>query len=452
MIESIEPCGLFVKDLDIDGERRSDGTIAAHPNGIQLSQNRFLLLISTLGLRGVDDTRSICYQLREGNYNGPVIREGTFAQSIDDWEPLGNGKKYVRQFGHPVAFGVPKGALVNGAPAVNANCFVLKYRICARVRHPDGYLIWNQHPEELTEATQGVHWLQFRLSDDESNIEITSPARPIRQLGFEDGSQFCRHAQCQFVNQSYVQPIPYSDNFQEWAGVCHFNFQDMRHTAGSLQAVLKYKFNPASRLYEWIETSPLLRSEGHEMFEGGLVRHDERWIVFGRPIGGGSVGWLAIDDPFNDDLDQNWQFPASPQVNAPVTVYTCADGVLRLLCGAAGESEYGRNRLPLFCWDIDPKNDFAASNRRVVFDPLKNHVPITLENGPQVDFAKILPHAGGNTQWLLHRVRSNGLFCNDPDYGIRHILPEEFAATGIYAAKLHYTSPAKPLWEFEPQP
>ena len=75
---------------------------------------------------GVDDDRSIVYQLRSGAPDGPVVKEGFLARSINDWEPLGDGKKYVRQFGHPVAFGVPKGALIGGKPAAHGNVFVAK--------------------------------------------------------------------------------------------------------------------------------------------------------------------------------------------------------------------------------------------------------------------------------------------------------------------------------------
>src|SRR5439155_8721327 len=106
--------------------------VPAHPNGIQLSRDRWLLVYATRGFRGVDDDRSIVYQVRHGSPDGRLVKEGFLAWSIDDWDPLGEGKSYVKQHGHPVAFGVPKGALIRGKAAAHANLFVAAWRVVAR--------------------------------------------------------------------------------------------------------------------------------------------------------------------------------------------------------------------------------------------------------------------------------------------------------------------------------
>jgi len=57
IIKSIVHLGKFIDDTRVPGERRQDGIAPAHGNGVQLSRNRFLTLVSTLGFRGVDDNR-----------------------------------------------------------------------------------------------------------------------------------------------------------------------------------------------------------------------------------------------------------------------------------------------------------------------------------------------------------------------------------------------------------
>ena len=132
----IEPQGILIRDSGIPGETRADDVIPAHPNGIPVSRNRWLLVYATRGFRGVDDDLSILYQFRAGAPDGRVIKEGAFARTQNDWDPLGDGKNYVKQHGHPVAFGVPRGALIGGKPAPSANVFVVKWRKVARDYDP----------------------------------------------------------------------------------------------------------------------------------------------------------------------------------------------------------------------------------------------------------------------------------------------------------------------------
>jgi len=62
---------------------------------------------------------------------------------------------------------------------------------------------------------------------------------------------------------------------------------------------------------------------------------------------------------------------------------------------------------------------------------------------------KLLPHTGGTTQTLVHRVRSAALRANDPDYGGRRMTTDDFDATAIYYANVHYTEVLPGVWEFE---
>ena len=91
MLRRIEPCGVLIADSTVAGETRRDGVVPARPNGIRISRARWLLLYATRSFRGVDDDRSIFWQLRAASPVGRVVREGLFARSVDDRDPLGDG-------------------------------------------------------------------------------------------------------------------------------------------------------------------------------------------------------------------------------------------------------------------------------------------------------------------------------------------------------------------------
>lgn len=158
MIETIEHRGVLIRECPFPGEDRASQTVPAHPNGIQLSVDRWLILYATRKFRGTDDDTSIVYQVRGGTPYGEVLSERLLARSTDAWDPDGSGRnRYVKQHGHPVAFGVPRGALIGGRPAPNANLFVLKWRMKARVIDRDrNFLEIPESHRAVAERAAGV--------------------------------------------------------------------------------------------------------------------------------------------------------------------------------------------------------------------------------------------------------------------------------------------------------
>jgi len=83
-------------------------------------------------------------------------------------------------------------------------------------------------------------------------------------------------------------------------------------------------------------------------------------------------------------------------------------------------------------------------------------VPISRENGPVSDMGKLLPHTGGREQLLAHRLRSCSLRCTQPREQLKHVVTheipyltdEDFDATGIYYAKVHYADDLPAEWDF----
>ena len=93
MIERIEPKGFLVHECGLAGETRADDVFPGHPNGIPASRNTWLLIYATRGWRGVDDDRSIVYQLRRGGPAGKLVKEGMVRATDNEWQPYGDGVK-----------------------------------------------------------------------------------------------------------------------------------------------------------------------------------------------------------------------------------------------------------------------------------------------------------------------------------------------------------------------
>src|SRR5260221_2272139 len=104
---ALEYRGRFIEECTLPGETRRDDVVPRHANAIQLSADRWLVIYSTHGYRGVDDERSIVYQVRADRPDGRVLKEGFLSRTSDDWKPAGvpaapAGQAYVQQHGHMV--------------------------------------------------------------------------------------------------------------------------------------------------------------------------------------------------------------------------------------------------------------------------------------------------------------------------------------------------------------
>lgn len=452
-IESIEHRGVLIGECTLPGETRKDDVVPAQATGIPVSRDRWLILYSTRGFRGVDDDRSIVYQLRKDAPDGAVIKEGFFARAREGWDPFdgklppGEGRTYFKQHGHPVVFGVPKGALVNGKPAAHANVFVAKWRVVARVLDKEANaLVHSTADREIHERTQGVEWLQFRLNDRADDVEIIQPAAALRQKGHEQGPSFCSADRVASMNQSFTPAVLFTSDGSEWADCNHFD--------GGRVAALKYTFNAKTGRYEWTATGPFLGDTKLGLFEASLAHVGDAWVIAARRGSGSGVAWARTDDPFGKLPAPT--LPKEPASNAPLTAFTSADGMLRLLTGDNSASPYRNSRDPLYCWDVAAADDFACSNRRVIFDTVKAKLPIRPAAVPKLDMAKLLPHQG-RTQLVLHRVSVRSY--NFPytggsgkPTGIPTINADEKGCCGLYFARITYAEEFPSPWQFARSP
>lgn len=427
-LRAIEHRGLFMDRCELPGETRAEDVFPAHPNGLQVARDRWLLLIATRGFRTVDDDRSIVYQLRRDSPDGPVIREGMLTRSVEDWDPLHDGSRHIRQHGHPVGFGVPRDALVAGKPAPHANVFVIKWRVVALRRDPATGL--PHHDHTLLRQTAGVEWTQVRLNDQGDDIETVVPPERMRQRGYETGEAFCGLGPVGWMNQTFVQAAPLNAEATEWL--------DCNHFADGKVAPLRYAFDAADGRYHWVETGPPLFDRAAS--EASVARWGSDWVIAARhgPLGSedeGGVAWLRTADPFRPEAGP--QYGYLPPTVVPRTAYVCADGVLRLFSGDPAASPYDDTRNPLYMWDVDPDRDFTVSNRRIVFDALD--AGLGRGGDFMVGMCKLLAPCG-DRQLLLHRVAPR---VYDPD-----LADADKLRCGVYHAWLHYDGDIDPPWQF----
>ncbi len=230
-IESIEHLGPLIHACTLPGETRADGVVPRHANGLQLSRDRWLIVYSTHGYRGVDDERSIVYQIRADAPDGKLIKEGFLSRGRADWQPpdfdpsvLTPDQTVYKQHGHMVSFGVPKGALINGRTPPHAGLFVVKWRVSGRIlNRKTEYLEHRKAGPNDGRIGQGVEWVQFRLNAQSDDLEIVQSARLLRQAGHAEGSKFTSAADVLWMNESFVPAVPFNDTATEWADINHFD-------------------------------------------------------------------------------------------------------------------------------------------------------------------------------------------------------------------------------------
>jgi hypothetical protein len=232
-----------------------------------------------------------------------------------------------------------------------------------------------------------------------------------------------------------VQAVPFNAECTEWADTNHF-------LSGKV-AALKYRFNAARGLYEWVETGPSLFEV--PAFEASLVRYGGRWLVAGRQPRVKAIAWTATEDPFR--AAGKTVSPPAPAASSPLCAYRGPDGVLRVYTGDAGVSPQHKDRDPMYCWELDPDGGFRLLGSRVIYDTVAAGLPIRPGAAPKVDMCKLLPHVG-NTQYIVHRVSVRAINHPHADKSIPVVNAAEEAACAIYYAKVTYRESYPSPWEF----
>ncbi len=431
---ALEHGGMFIRECSLPGETRKDDVFPRRATCVQLARARWLVVYGTRGYRGVDDERSVIYQVRRDAPDGPVLKEGFLARARAGWRPEGvpppaPGKDYFKQHGHAVAFGVPKGALVDGKLAPHANLFVAQWRVLGRVLVVKEDRLEKTYSDRVLFArTQDVEWAQFRLNDREDDIEIVQPVRPLRPAAGK--------LPAAWMNQSFCPPVPFNARADEWVVCNHFDRARL--------AVLKFRYDPASKRYAWVETGPFLAEPKRPLSEASLVRLPEGWLISARS--NGAIAWFRARDLFAPA--PRAVFSKEPLISAPHTTFRCADGVVRLFGGDVRSSPHRYDRDPLYVWDVLLDGGVTVTNRRVVFFSEGRKLDMRRAVRPRIDFAELFP-PHGRTQVLTYSVTPRAY--NHPYEGtkIPAATARDKAASGLYFSRLRYDREAALAWRFD---
>ncbi len=455
----ITATGKLIHDSPLPQESRDHWIAPHHPNGLQLSPDRFLLLVGTVGFAGKDDARGIGYELRAESYVGPVLARGAleYAQPADTFLPPGVQGRL--QLGHPQGFGVPLGAVIDGRELAHQNLFCARWRACVRLidpatgrlRGPDAC------PELAAELDRSFHLrhVHFRLNAAASDIELLHSPRPWSQHSSPDeaGRLTACSAPIHCVNVGFCD-IPFANSDAAvWYDILH------DHVANGALYVARYEYDPVDHRYRWTATGEAMRHEGGLM-EGAIIRNGDGWLVMGRRRHGVGVAWAETHDPLAGGV--RFRVPASPAaIGAPATAFRDAAGVVRLFTGNAADSphtlkadDWLEHRNPLFAWAVDSARDFEASDRQCVFDVLAAGIGLRRADWPICDYGKLLAHAGGDTQHLLFRVRPAAtVHASESGQSVSGrprptLTPKAFEAAGIYHATLNFDEAVPGVWTF----
>jgi len=436
----------LITDTTIAGETKRDGVVPAHPGGgaLRVSNDKWMVFFSTLDTRGWDAPRSIIYQLRRDAPDGPLIAEGCVERCRYDWEPLERGMKLFKSCGMPIAFGVPKGAIINGAPAVNGNRFVVKWYRWAQMLRDGRLLHPNHHSDDwpaglaVRNQTLRVEWMQFRLRDDETDIEVLAEPTMLRQRGYDDGDVFCELGPNLFTNHAMVPASAMDDSHKHWLD-CHtfvpYDGGAVEH--GSI-ATVGFSFNAERDRYEWTRTGAMTQVAGRPIGEASVVRSGGRWLIATRSFThDGATCWFVTDDPFAPLPEP----VMTPTAGPPRTAFRSGSGDVWLFANAPSQQGH-RHRL--CAWRLDEQR-MQLVDELVIADADALGLPMS---DAMLDMPKLCPPIPGRSdELLLLRVITRRQTSNQDT--AQTISDDEHAQAGIYAAHLDLGHNGGDPWRFE---
>lgn len=429
MIKAINDKGVLIPESAVPGERSSDGMIPNYAQGMQVSRDRWLILYDTVDRRGRDCWRAIFLQLRADGPDGPVIREELLVP-MDPLLTLPDGTEVLRSNGMPAIFGVPKGALVNGAVPVHANVYAITWCGCV-VQRQDGKLQRvNEHADLDPSLLEPYHEIMHvRLNAAEDAIETVSPRTRLQPA---DGSIVHGHG--------WAQPIPDNEDCTAWVDSFSGRGTGADRVIGHRVGALRHTWDPSAGMYRWTRTGPFIEvREGLQVSETNLVKLGPGdYVLAVRSFNkGGHTYWYRTRDPF-----EGWgAYTEAPDTVGQRYVFLCADGALRVFLNRQDITPYGDRRNPLYTFDVEP-DGFSYTNRRVVMDSRELGLPLSV---PFVDHVHLYEPDGCRQLMSVRAITCSQVW--RPEDGSAPA-PEEMDAAGIHYVEIVYDRPCPPRWRF----
>ena len=440
MIREIRYRGPFITDAALPGESKAEGFFPHNPGFIRVSPRRWVVFYTTIDSRGWDAVKSVLYQLRADAPDGAVLARGVVAASRDDWDPLGRGERWSKRNGSPIPFGVPQGAERNGRPLPNANLFVVRwYRYAHLPRNGEllnpvtgrGTVEWREGLT-LHKRVMRLEWAQFRLREDGRDIEFVQAPQVLRQRGYGSDVEYAECGADWAMNQSATPPAPLNDDATEWVSFDVFSTDHEVHVPhGRVEcAPVRFRFNAATRLYEWVETGRRFDIPGRRLGESCLARQGAEWLLSFRTWNGvQSTFFYRFDDPFGELGAPVQERSARGPDEGPRQMYLCADGQARLFGNIRALSPT-RTRDPLWTWNLDPATR-ALSEPRLVAAAKDCGLPF---QQPYLHMPKLVSGPDGG-QYLFFTATTRRLGTNEEKTGVTDV---ERAAAGIHYAEILY--------------
>jgi len=429
MINEIRYRGVLIPEAAVEGERSCDGMMPNYAQGMQGARDRWLVLFDTVDCHGRDCWRTIFYQIREGAPDGRVITEEVLVP-MDPIDVLPDGTELLRSNGQPSVFGVPKGALINGAVPDHANVFAVTSFGCV-VERKDGELQRvNQRPGLDSAVIEPYHEIMHvRLNDAEDDIEIISPRRRMQPA---DGSVVHGHG--------WAQPIPDNAEHTVWLDSFSGRGDEADRVISHRVGAIRHTWNPGAREYEWTATGPIVEvKEGLRVSETNLVKLGEAdYALAVRSFNqGGHTYWYRTSDPF-----AAWgEWIETPDTVGQRYAFLCGDGVLRVFLNRQDITPYGDRRNPLYTFDVAP-DGFVYSNRRVVMDARELGLPLSV---PFLDHVHLYEPIGDRQIMSVRTITCAQVWRQDDS---ANPSPQEMEAAGIHYVEIVYDKPCKPRWQF----
>jgi len=456
MIKNISSQGFYIESCSLAGETRQDDCIPAQHCTIQLRKDRWFVSYNTRGFRGNDDHRSVVYQVRANNSDGEVLSEGYLDPQTMDWDPLGDGSKYVKLCTHLTAFGVPEGARINGKRVDHEGCFAALWTRFPRVYDAERDYLLHDAEAEIPDDGFRCVWVQFRLNETGNDIEIVQTLRNLQEKGYEGSPILCRHEHLRIMNSGYVNPVPHNRDASDWVFLMHWNRGNIDHEG--VCTAIRFHWNPQTRLYEWDKTGPLLDAPGDNgIFEGGIAPWKDEWLIAARMVPRHSSGnvWFRTDDLFGPTPDP--VLSKEIRSSGPRTVYCFPDGKVRVFATDSEASPYAAEdgpdvRMPLHMLEINPDENFKVERIQVLFDSVREGLPIRLKDGrPCAHFCQVIPHQGGDRGYVSFSVRPKALRKHPVSFTGEYkglVNDEEVRVSGVYYCELTYDRSYPATWSF----
>jgi len=423
--------GLLIGDSSIPGEGKVHGVIPSHcASALKLSKNRWIIFFASLDMRGHDAARSILYQLRIDAPDGRIIREGIVAKNQNDWDPFSRGDHFWKCNDNPVAFGCSKDAVYAGKVLLSANHFVVKW--CTYAHIEKNNMLINSASFDwpgkkyVFNRTLRIEWAQFKLNDDENDIELIQPPQLMIRKN-HNNNDFSGLGLGFSMNHSLVPPLPLDASMQDWIEYDTFTLENEGIGGHGRVAPVKYSFNRAMGLYEWTDTGALLSVPDSVIGESSLCRINDDFIASFRVFNKNQSIWLKTSDPFSKSM----LLKKMTGHNTPRHIFLCEDNKIRLFCNNADLSPYQQRRNPLYACEISPDN-FSHTRYAIVFDAVKENLPFKF---PFIDLPKLFPAYDGKQILAFRAITRAQTVGYKSDYPST---PEEILKSGIHYVDILY--------------